>query len=330
MSTKTYRNEMTSWDKKFREGKGKIEEYSVCLYWYLLNRSDYPEKIAKNFHDFFHRRSLDSSSNVKKYLSGGPKPPKPPESMLKKNLILECKDIKKDKKRSGRPPKYYKVNAAFLCLPYYDELGTRSEFFEDLIDRYYTPPEVFSEPKKDYTIEVGKEINWLDEGKRLREGPKTEKEALLSIFNEDSFVSSPSISSVNELLEFVQKISREPKEFIDQLNHLKKLNYISLWMLIQKMFYELYLYIKINERLKEYEDDKKIIKMAKKYLEKTAILDLKKINDLPKEEIPQDLNKKIKELYNYLSFLIKVYSCYESGTLMTDPLFGTFFGQELP
>jgi len=149
-----------------------------------------------------------------------------------------------------------------------------------------------------------------------------------------------SISSVNEVLEFIQKLRREPKEFMTSLVNCGKINYRTLWMLTQLMFFELCLYLddslylscfcslivhKDTTKNEISEGGLHDLLSYKKKLEKTAVLDLKKIKGVSAKEIPEKLVLRIKILHNYLNKLIVMYTYYENGFLITDPSQSVFF-----
>jgi len=325
-------------NKASKENKG-----AICLYWYLLNKIDYPGNICKEFMNYsiYHNgkfpKGLEDNKNIHK--SGW--------NLLKYRSLIDKDHVDPNDKRKT----YYKVNPAFLCLPFYNEIAIKDKSYENMIERYRFRPE----------------HRYSDEF-----------DALWASFYPDSYKKGEwlSISLVSDLLDFIQKISRKPKDFLKPLATLKKLNYISLWILIQRMFYELYLYIKSDvlefhypsfpfneilelsrrntikeakERIERYYKGRgheiydpnpyikeslkrfKIFKtdwnwkycdrVSKQTLEKEAILDLKKMNTLSKNEIPEKLDIRIKELFEYLNFLIRAYSYYESGILTGTPFY---------
>jgi len=324
-------------NKASRENKG-----AICLYWYLLNKKDHPTHIQEEF------KKYNINNDFPKGLEDNHHFNKSGWELLKSRSLIELDHEKLGK--HGRV-KYYKVNPAFLCLPFYNKQAIKDKSYEDMTERYRFRPE------HRYSNEF---------------------DALWTSFYPDSYKKGEwlSISLVSDLLDFVQKIKRDPKDFLKPLATLKKLNYISLWILIQRMFYELYLYIKsdvlefrypsfpfneilelsrgntikeakekieryykgggheiydpnpyIKESLKRFKifktdwEWKYCDRVSKQTLEKEAILDLKKINTLSKNEIPEKLDIRIKELFEYLNFLIRAYSYYESGILTGTPFY---------
>ncbi|MCK4637011.1 MAG: hypothetical protein KAT49_03935 [Methanomicrobia archaeon] len=76
----------------------------------------------------------------------------------------------------------------------------------------------------------------------------------------------------------------------------------------------------IDKPLEKFKDIKSgtHIELSEKHFKKgivdTAVLDLKKIKDIPKEETPQELETRLVRVYNYLDFLIKTYENYGNET----------------
>jgi len=341
-------------NKASRENKG-----SLCIYWYLLNKIDCPSNIQEEF----KRYNIDN--DFPKGLEDNHHFNESGWGLLKDRFLIE-----KDHEENGEHSKkqYYKVNAEFLCLPYYAGTvnGVRyphSSYVDPLtnqevkvcelayvwnsLDRYTLIPikewTVYSKEEIEtyYKSIYKKQIDWQKESEVVEsvfeDARKYEafRDYFLGYREEDT---RKIIKDTCELLNFVHDVSREPKEFLKPLAKLKKLNYISLWMLIQRMFYELFLYLSlINQPIPpvkdantlpvSYKDAKKVHdyfvkcrKNSKEILEKEAILDLKKISNMPEEE-SRYLYCLARDAYRYLGFLIKVYFYYENGTLEGNPFY---------
>ncbi|OQX56577.1 MAG: hypothetical protein B5M53_00655 [Candidatus Cloacimonas sp. 4484_209] len=317
---------MKGWDKIFTDKGKPIEEYSV-LYWYILNKPDYGSNIAENIKNCHHIDNITKSLGYASYTC------KCLTEMASKELIKSYRKKRRKEKKRGRPSKYYKVTPAFLCMPFYTggKLSAKDHFVSYIINLGRENESIKTEIKpKDWPYEITILMN------RTRG-----YEIFGSEFSEEE--KSLLVSSLNELLEFIPKISREPKEFLEFLTP-QDLG-VNLWSLIRRMLEDLLIYRthkvifhypspfhesleigldwtleKAKKNLKKFLEPEKILENALRNfkrikidniierIEKNSILDLKRINNIPKEEIPEKIDITVESVLKCLDYQIGLYN----------------------